>query len=128
MGGVCVAPGSAPRTTKTLLASLVVRVRTLGLLSGAQAVASLVSGVAAVGHEVSAGAEGRRIRRVLEQTRPGVNAETLWSALELGHLASIVPPTPVLEDLRNDVALLLADDLAQAVAQFLALFSVRQSI
>lgn len=107
----------APRTTETLLASLVVRVRTLGLLTGAQAVGSLVAGVAAVGHEVSRGAEGGRRRRVLEQTRSGVNAETLWSALELGHLASLVPPTPVLEDLRNDIALLVADDLAQAVAR-----------
>ena len=56
------------------------------------------------------------MRRVLEQTRAGVNAETLWSALELGHLASLVPPTPVLGDLRNDIALLVADDLPQAVA------------
>jgi hypothetical protein len=111
------APDGAPRTTETLLASLIVRVRTLGLLTGAQAVGSLVGGVAAVGHEVSRGAEGGRIRRVLEQTRAGVNAETLWSALELGHLASLVPPTPVLEDLRNDIALLLADDLVQAVAE-----------
>jgi hypothetical protein len=106
----------APRTTETLLASLVVRVRTLGLVTGAQAVGSLVAGVAALGHEVSEGVEGRRMRRVLEQTRPGINAETLWSSLELGHLASLVPPSPVLEDLRNDMALLLADDLTQALA------------
>ena len=109
------APDGAPRTTETLLASLVVRVRTLGLLTGAQAVGSLVAGVAAVGREVAQGAEGRRMRRVLEQTRSGVNAETLWSTLELGHLASLMPPTPVLEDLRNDIALLAADDLVQAL-------------
>lgn len=109
------APDGAPRTTETLLASLVVRVRTLGLLTGAQAVGSLVAGVAAVGRDVGQGAEGRRMRRVLEQTRSGVNAETLWTALELGHLASLMPPTPVLEDLRNDIALLAADDLAQAL-------------
>ena len=45
----------------------------------------------------------------------------LWSALSLGDFASIVPPTPVLEDLRNDVALLLADDLEPALADLDAL-------
>ena len=103
------------RTTGTLLASLVVRVRTLALLSGSQAVGSLVAGTAALGREVSASAEGARIRSALERTRAGVNAEVLWSALRLGDLASILPPTPVLEDLRNDVALLVAPDLEQAV-------------
>jgi hypothetical protein len=103
------------RTTATLLASLVVRVRTLTLLSGSQAVGSLVAGTAALGREVSAGTEGARIRSALERTRAGVNAEALWSALRLGDLASILPPTPVLEDLRNDVALLVAPDLEQAV-------------
>ena len=39
------------RTTRTLLASLVVRTRTLALLSGSQTVGSLVGGVAALGRE-----------------------------------------------------------------------------
>lgn len=104
-----------PRTTGTLLASLVVRVRTLALLSGSQAVGSLVAGTAALGRDVAGTAEGARIRAALERTRAGINAEVVWSALRLGDLASILPPTPVLEDLRNDLALLVAPDLEQAL-------------
>jgi hypothetical protein len=115
------APDGPARTTRTLLASLVVRTRTLALLSGSQTVGSLVGGVAALGREASADGEGARIRAALERTRPGINAEMLWSALSLGDFASIVPPTPVLEDLRNDVALLLADDLEPALADLDAL-------
>jgi hypothetical protein len=111
------AADGTPRTTGTLLASLVVRVRTLALLSGSQAVGSLVAGTAALGRDVSASAEGARIRAALERTRAGINAEALWSALRLGDLASILPPTPVLEDLRNDVALLVAPDLEHALAE-----------
>jgi hypothetical protein len=115
------APDGPARTTRTLLASLVVRTRTLALLSGSQAVGSLVGGVAALGREASAHGEGARIRAALQRTRPGVNAEMLWSTLRLGDFASIVPPTPVLEDLRNDIALLLADDLDPALAELDAL-------
>jgi hypothetical protein len=111
------ASDGAARTTGTLLASLVVRVRTLALLSGSQAVGSLVAGAAELGRQVSASAEGARIRSALERTRPGINAEALWSTLGLGDLASILPPTPVLEDLRNDIALLVAPDLDQALVE-----------
>jgi hypothetical protein len=112
------APDGAARTTGALLASLVVRTRTLALLSGSQAIGSLVAGVAALGREAAAGsAEAARLRSALERTRPGVNAEALWSALRLGDLPSILPPTPVLEDLRNDLALLVAPDLEQSLAE-----------
>ena len=112
------APDGVVRTTGTLLASLVVRVRTLALLTGSQAVGSLVAGVAALGSQAAADAEGARLRSALARTRPGVNAEALWSALRLGELASTLPPTRVLEDLRNDVALLVADDLERVLTGF----------
>ena len=115
------APDGPARTTRTLLASLVVRTRTLALLSGSQAVGSLVGGVAALGKEASAQGEGARIREALQRTRPGVNAEMLWSTLRIGDLASLVPPTPVFEDLRNDLALLLAPDLDHALGELDAL-------
>ena len=64
------APDGPSRTTRTLLASLVVRTRTLALLSGSQTVGSLVGGVAALGRDASADGEGARIRAALERTRP----------------------------------------------------------
>lgn len=104
------------RTTETLLASLVVRVRTLALISGSQAVGSLVAGVAALGREAALGTEGARLRSALERSRAGSNADAIWAALHLGDLASMLPPSPVLEDLRNDVSLLAAPDVERALA------------
>jgi hypothetical protein len=105
------------RTTNTLLASLVVRLRTLALLPGSEAVGSIVAGVAELGRRVASTGEGARIRKALECSRPGVNGELLWSTLHMGDLPSAIPPTPVLEELRNDVALLLAPDLERALAE-----------
>jgi hypothetical protein len=105
------------RTTDTLLASLVVRLRTLALLSGSEAVGSIVSGVAELGRRAALSDEGARIRAALEHSRPGVNGDLLWSTLRMSDLPSAIPPTPVLEALRNDVALLLAPDLERALGE-----------
>jgi hypothetical protein len=108
-------PAGPPRTTMTLLASLVARVRTLGLLNGAQAVGSMVAGVAALGRHVGSTDQGARLRAALEASRLGTNGAALWAALSLDTSSSALPPRPVYEDLRNDVALLAAPDLMDAL-------------
>lgn len=104
-----------PRTTRTLLSSFVVRMHTLSVLTGGEAVASLLAGVAAHGREVSRTADGARLRRALEDGRAGANVQALWSALGLADAVELVPPSPVASDLRNDLALLLADDLDECL-------------
>ncbi len=104
-------PAGPPRTTMTLLASLVARVNTLPLLNGAQAIGSLVAGLAAVGREVASTADGARVRAALERSRLVANGDRLWSELHLDTTTSALPPRPVYDDLRNDIALLLAPDL-----------------
>jgi hypothetical protein len=104
------------RTTATLVASLAARLGTLHVISGSTAVASLVQGFAALGREVSRSAEGARLRRALESGRAGMNGDALWTALRLGDWTAGVPPSPVLDQLRNDLALLLAGDLAETLA------------
>jgi hypothetical protein len=109
------APGEAGRTTATLLASLAARLGALHLISGADAVGSVAAGYCALGRLVSRTAEGARLRRALEEGRAGANGDTLWSALGIERWISSLPPTPVLDQLRNDVALVLADDLAETL-------------
>jgi hypothetical protein len=105
------APNGPDRTTATLLASLEARLLTLYVISGADAIGSLVAGFAAVGREVSRTAQGARLRKAIEAGRPGVNGDALWTRLRIADWASNMPPSPVLDQLRNDLALLLADDL-----------------
>jgi hypothetical protein len=109
------APGEAGRTTATLLASLAARLGALYLVSGADAVGSLAAGFAEVGRRVSETAEGARLRRAIESGRAGANGDTIWSMLQIETWVSSLPPSPVLDQLRNDVALLLADDLAETL-------------
>jgi hypothetical protein len=99
------------RTTAAALGSLMARINTLHMISGAQALGSLVAGLAALGREATRTAEGGRVREALMATRVAVNGEALWSTLGMDAAWSSLPPTPVLEDLRNDLALLLAHDL-----------------
>jgi hypothetical protein len=108
-------PGESGRTTATLLASLAARLGALFVVSGADAVGSLAAGFAALGREVSGTAEGARMRRALERGRAGANGDALWTALKIGTWLSSLPPTPVLAQLGNDVALLLADDLTDTL-------------
>lgn len=105
------APQEAGRSTATLLASLMARLATLHLISGADAVGSLTAGMSRLGREVAATAAGAQLRQALESGRAGTNGPALWSALRIDEWASSLPPSPVLDQLRNDLALLLADDL-----------------
>jgi hypothetical protein len=99
------------RTTATLFASLAARLAVLHLISGAEAIGSLTAGFAMLGREVSRTAKGARLRKAIEAGRPLANGNAIWKSLRIGEWASSMPPTPVLDQLRNDVALLLADDL-----------------
>ena len=99
------------RTTATLLASLAARLTVLHLVSGADVIGSLTAGFAALGREVGKSAEGASLRRAIEAGRAGGNGNALWTKLLIGEWASTKPPSPILDQLRNDFALLLADDL-----------------
>lgn len=106
---------SAGRTTTTLVAALASRLATLHFVSGADAIASLTSGFAALGAEISKTAAGAKLRRALGASHVASNGDAIWGALRIGENASSAVPTPVLEQLRNDVALLLADDLENVI-------------
>jgi len=110
------APGEAGRTTATLLASLAARLGALYLVSGADAVGSLAAGFAALGRRVGATAEGARLRAALEQGRVGANGDILWTTLGIETWVSSLPPSPVLDQLRNDIALVIVDDPEETLA------------
>jgi hypothetical protein len=103
------------RTTATLLASLTARLATLSLVSGADAVGALISGYAALGRQTALTADGQRLRAALQAGRPGANGALLWAALLIDRWSSSLPPSPVLDHLRNDLALLLVDDLQATI-------------
>ena len=106
------------RTTATLVASLAARLAALHMVSGSDAIGSLTAGFAALGREVSRSAEGARMRKAIQASRAGPNGEALWTALRIGDWASGMPASPVIQQLRNDLALLLSDDLEETL-QFL---------
>jgi hypothetical protein len=106
---------SAGRVTSSLVASLAARLASLHLVSGADAVGSLMSGYCALGREVARTTEGARLRRALEGGRPGTTGDLVWARLRIGDWVSSLPASPVLDQLRNDVALLLADDVPEAL-------------
>ena len=108
-------PENAGRTTATLLGSLTSRLGAIHMVSGADAIGSLVAGFVELGRAVSQTAEGARLRRALERGRPGLNGTLIWSKLRIDDWASTMTASPVLDQLRNDVALLLADDLEVAL-------------
>jgi hypothetical protein len=99
------------RTTATLVASLAARLAVLHFATGADAVGSLVAGFAVLGREVGRTAEGNRLRQAIAAGRPGQNGQALWKALRISEWASPISPSPLLDQLRNDLALLLAEDL-----------------
>jgi hypothetical protein len=107
---------SAGRTTASLLAALVSRLGVLHFISGSDAVASLVSGFAALGREVSKTTEGIALRQAVTASQAAANGDSLWATLRIGEGASTAIPSPVLEQLRNDVALLLAEDLDSVIS------------
>lgn len=106
-------PDRSGRTTATLLASLGARLAVLHACTGADAVGAMVAGFAALGRETARTAEGARLREALGASRAGGNAEHLWSALLIDRWTSAMPPSAVLDHLRNDFALLLADDVGE---------------
>jgi hypothetical protein len=108
-------PDEAGRTTATLVASLAARLGTLHVVSGSDAVGSLAAGFCALGREVGRTAEGARMRRALASGTAGANGDAVWTSLLIGRWVSSLPPTPVLDQLRNDVALLLAGDLEETL-------------
>jgi hypothetical protein len=103
------------RSTATLLASLSGRLGVLHVITGGTAIGSLAAGIAALGREVSATTEGARIRRALASGRAGPNGEAIWDALRIGDWVSSQPPAAILDQLRNDVALLLAEDVDETL-------------
>jgi hypothetical protein len=105
----------AGRSTVTLIASLAARLGTLHVISGAVAVGSLTAGLAALGREVATTAEGARMRAAIEASRGGTNGDAIWETLKIGSWASSLPASPVLDQMRNDLALLLADDVHQTL-------------
>jgi hypothetical protein len=107
--------GRDGRTTATLLGSLAGRLGALFAVSGADAIGAQIAGFAAVGRQVSATAEGARMRAQLERSRGGINGEAIWQRLQIDEWLSAAPPSPVLEDLANDLALLLSTDLHDAL-------------
>jgi hypothetical protein len=107
-------PGES-RTTTTLLASLAARLGTLHFLSGSTAIGTLVAGIAAHGAQISATADGARLRKSLERSRMTSNGETLWKELRVADWMTTVPAAPVIDQMRNDFALLLAIDVHESL-------------
>jgi len=103
------------RNTTSLLAGALTRAATLSAISGAQAVASMIAGLAALGRAVAETVEGQHMRDAIDRGRLRENLDLLFGGLGLGALASASPPTPMLEDFFNDVALVLAPDVAESL-------------
>jgi hypothetical protein len=108
-------PDGHRRSTRTLVASLAARLGVLGYVTGGQAVGSHLAGIAALGRETARTEDGERLLEGLERSRAGVNGISLWEALRIDGWLSSMPPSPVLDELRNDLALLMADDLPQVL-------------
>jgi hypothetical protein len=106
---------SAGRDTSNLVGSLAARLAALHLISGADAVGSLMAGYCALGREVSRTGDGLRLRRALEEGRCGTTGDLIWLRLRIGDWVSSLPASPVLDQLRNDVSLLLADNVSEAL-------------
>jgi hypothetical protein len=110
------APDEFGRTTASLVSSLATRLIALHYTSGVSVIGSLLAGFAAAGRDVARTAEGARLKQALLATPAGHNGEALWSAMRIGDWASSLPPSPVLDHVRNDMALLLATDLEETLA------------
>ena len=106
-------PDRAGRTTAALVASLTGRLTALSLVSGADVIGALAAGVAALGRQAGETAEGRVLREGLAHGRPATNAAMIWQQLGIDRWLATMPASRVLDQLRNDVALLLVDDLAE---------------
>lgn len=119
------AEDEAGRTTASLVGSLAARLLALHYTSGVSVVGSLIAGLAALGREASRTAEGALIRQALERGPAVGNGDAVWSAMRIGDWASGLPASPVLDHVRNDLALLLAKDLEETLEQPFALPEAR---
>jgi hypothetical protein len=108
-------PGEQGRTSVSLLGSLAAHLATLVATSGSDAVGSITAGYAALGRAAGLTAEGARMRDAIERSQAGANGEAIWRALKIDTWVSSLPPAAVLGQFHNDVALLAADDLTQAL-------------
>lgn len=108
-------PEDAGRTTASLFASLASRLIALHYTSGVSVIGSTMAGLAEAGREISKTAEGARIRRALEASAVKENGELLWNALRVTGWTEGMPAAPLLDHIRNDLALLLAPDLAETI-------------
>lgn len=108
--------GAPARSTDALVISLAERLAALRVISGAEAFGSLTAGYAAAGRQAAASSDGGRLRAALSRGPVAARGQAIWNALGIDKLAD-TPPTPVLEQLRNDLALLLADDVEDALAR-----------
>ena len=106
-------PDRAGRTTAALVASLTGRLTALSLVSGADVVGALAAGIAALGRQSSDTVEVARLREGLVHGRPATNAALIWQQLGIDRWLATMPASAVLDQLRNDAALLLVDDLAE---------------
>lgn len=112
------APEEAGRTSASLVSSLAGRLLALHYTSGVSVVGSLVAGIAAVGREVGRTADGARMKKALERGGAARNSEALWRSLRIAEWTAGLPPSPVLDHVRNDLALLLDDDLEATLEDF----------
>jgi len=108
-------PKGHARTTRSLVASFAARLGALGYVSGGDAIGSHLAGIGALGKRVSATDEGSRLRTALARGLAGNNGQALWQALKVDTWLSGMPPSAVLDELRNDLAVLLAEDLDEVL-------------
>ena len=109
--------GEADRTTASLISSLATRLIILHYTSGVSVIGSMLAGLTLAGREAAKTAEGARLRRALQATPAARNGDAIWAALRIGDMAAGLPATPILDHVRNDLALLLAGDLAETLAE-----------
>jgi hypothetical protein len=107
--------GEADRTTASLISSLATRLVILHYTSGVSVIGSMLAGLTLTGREVAKTAEGARLKAKLEASPAARNGEAIWAALRIKDMAAGLPATPILDHVRNDFALLLADDLAESL-------------
>jgi hypothetical protein len=115
------------RTTATLVASLAARLASLYFVSGADVIGSITAGFCALGREASRTVEGARIREAIEKSMAGSNGHALWDTMRISEWVATMPASPILDQLRNDLALLLSDDL-KATLQFMPIPSHRTGL
>jgi hypothetical protein len=109
-------PDGVERSASAMMVSLASRLAALFMTSGAETAGAWLAGLADLGRRVGQTAEGARLRRALESGRVATSGEALWRELKIDDWLADTPPGPILENLRNDVALLLADDLFDVLA------------